>query len=458
MIWVRWGVSVALLALAEGAAACLAPPIDLSPSHGYVECNPSAWTPLHNGVCQHIRPRAVVYPYDAEGVARAVRYAVARNLTLSYRSGGHSYTCTSLREGSLHVNLAYLDTIQFDRGAMRATLGPGNTYDAVLRAIPTSSHSVAHGGCLSVGVGGFCVSGGGHPPVTRLTGLCNETIEQMTVVTANGTILTLHDGAPHADLWRAMRHAGSSFGIATEFVVRVLDEPEPAQFPFLLTMDSDSFVRFWSRAVARVAEDGVDATVTVDGGGPVPRADDAFLVMLSVRRRGVAPAAQFARAYAYLVSLTEWWRWDAALPLSAVDDLSFAYALSGNQWISTFNCLPTSTCDVEGTMRHMLAHFHAFDESDATRPCWMAWSTPTTKADAICFEYNCPDVDVYYRELALLEDWVFDQCPRAYKYYNVPSFHTQDPHRYFPGGIYDELRATKQRWDPHERLNPLTGV
>ena len=205
------------------ASACLTD-FALPARHGYVDCNPSAWVPLHNGVCEHILPVAVVYPYDTEGVALAVRYAAARDMPVSYRSGGHSYTCTSLREGSLNLNLVYLNTVALDGTA--ATLGVGNTYAKVLEAIPTSSYSIAHGGCRSVGVGGFCVSGGGHPPVTRITGLCNDTVTSMTVVTANGTVLSLDDNSEHPDLWRAMRLAGSDFGIVTE--VRVgARRPDP---------------------------------------------------------------------------------------------------------------------------------------------------------------------------------------------------------------------------------------
>ena len=106
------------------AIGCLSPPLSL-PGSGYVECNPSRFPPLANGICDAITPRAVVFPSDAADVAAAVRYAGAHNLTLSYRSGGHSYTCASLREDSLHLNLAYLDTLEVDEDALEATLGVG---------------------------------------------------------------------------------------------------------------------------------------------------------------------------------------------------------------------------------------------------------------------------------------------------------------------------------------------
>ena len=47
------------------------------------------------------------------------------------------------------------------------------------------------------------------------------------VVVADGRVLDLCDACAHADLWRAMRVAGSSFGIATSLTIRVWARPQP---------------------------------------------------------------------------------------------------------------------------------------------------------------------------------------------------------------------------------------
>ena len=446
--------------------ACLPAPVPTL--RGYVECNLAEMPALHNGVCAALVPRAVAYPRDAHDVASLVRYANSHNLSLSYRSGGHSYTCTSMRADSLHLHLGFLNTLDVDEEAKEARLGVGLVYSEVLEKVPPSKYSIAHGGCLSVGVGGFCLHGGGHPPVTRLTGLCNSTIKRMTVVTADGVVRELYKGSEHPELWTAMRIAGSSFGIATEVTVGFLDEPEPTQIGFAVYSQTPrAFAQFWQRVVRRVGRDGGDADVTIDGGAPLqtavlsqPSTDRSqYVVMVSVRNNGPwltrNYAAQLARAYAYLSSVGVP---SVPMPLPAVRDLSFAYDSTDNRWVSTFNCLRLDeACELVDVMTDVLTHYREYSYSDTSRGCWMAWSTPTTEINSVCFEYNCPDLPVYHRELTLIEESVLERCPRSFKYYNVPSFSTRDPHLYFPGGIYDELLATKAQWDPHGRLNPLTG-
>ena len=45
-------------------------------------------------------------------VAAAVRAARVGGLEVSVRSGGHSYTCQSIKEGGVHLDLRRLDKIE----------------------------------------------------------------------------------------------------------------------------------------------------------------------------------------------------------------------------------------------------------------------------------------------------------------------------------------------------------
>ena len=51
------------------------------------------------------RPAVIVRAATTEDVAVAVNFARRNQLQFSVRSGGHSYTCTSLRDGGLHIDL-----------------------------------------------------------------------------------------------------------------------------------------------------------------------------------------------------------------------------------------------------------------------------------------------------------------------------------------------------------------
>ena len=66
---------------------------------------------------------------------------------------------------------------------------------------------------------------GGLGPTSRQFGSAMDHVIEVEVVLANGTI-TRANPQTNSDLFWAMKGAGSSFGIVTEFVVRT--EPEPA--------------------------------------------------------------------------------------------------------------------------------------------------------------------------------------------------------------------------------------
>ena len=51
---------------------------------------------IHNNACCQ-RPILIVQPWGDKDVSRVVQFTVRHKLELSVRSGGHSYTCTSLK-------------------------------------------------------------------------------------------------------------------------------------------------------------------------------------------------------------------------------------------------------------------------------------------------------------------------------------------------------------------------
>lgn len=56
---------------------------------------------IHNGLCTHLYPDLIVVPKSTEDVAAIVKTANKYKTGLSVRSGGHSFTCTSTRQGRL---------------------------------------------------------------------------------------------------------------------------------------------------------------------------------------------------------------------------------------------------------------------------------------------------------------------------------------------------------------------
>ena len=54
---------------------------------------------VHNGLCAHVYPDWIVVPHRTEDVAFVVQLTNKYNIPISVRSGGHSYTCTNIRQG-----------------------------------------------------------------------------------------------------------------------------------------------------------------------------------------------------------------------------------------------------------------------------------------------------------------------------------------------------------------------
>ena len=54
---------------------------------------------VHNGLCDKIFPDYIIVPESAEDVSIIIKAANDYKLPISVRSGGHSYTCQSIKTG-----------------------------------------------------------------------------------------------------------------------------------------------------------------------------------------------------------------------------------------------------------------------------------------------------------------------------------------------------------------------
>src|SRR5215471_15213773 len=76
------------------------------------------------------------------------------------------------------------------------------------------------GSCPTVGVSGH-ILGGGHGLLARSHGLTCDSMEQVTMVDAKSGILTANQTSEPDLYWACRGGGGGSFGIATEFRLRV---------------------------------------------------------------------------------------------------------------------------------------------------------------------------------------------------------------------------------------------
>ena len=81
-------------------------------------------------------PAVIVMPGSEQDVSLAVVAAQEAGLALSVRGGGHSYTCNSVKNNSVQLDMRDMDSISLGQDArsptgLAATLGAGATWGEV---------------------------------------------------------------------------------------------------------------------------------------------------------------------------------------------------------------------------------------------------------------------------------------------------------------------------------------
>lgn len=126
--------------------------------------------------------------------------------------------------GEISINLKNLQQFALDKSSNVATVGAGLLLGDVSQLLYNAGQRfIPHGTCLQVGIGGHATVGGAGPP-SRLYQLTLDHIEEVEVVLANATIVRATQ-AHHSDLFFAIRGAGASFGVVTEFKFRTEAAP-----------------------------------------------------------------------------------------------------------------------------------------------------------------------------------------------------------------------------------------
>ena len=161
------------------------------------------------------RPAAVAYATDADDVAAAVRAATENGFPFTVRSGSHSVSGRSVRDGALCLDLRALNAVDVDADTGTVRVGGGALLSELDAATQAHGLAVPAGQISHTGVGGLTL-GGGVGWLMRAHGLTIDSLRAAQVVLADGSTVRASDDE-HADLFWALRGGGGDFGIVTEF-------------------------------------------------------------------------------------------------------------------------------------------------------------------------------------------------------------------------------------------------
>lgn len=156
---------------------------------------------------------------------------------VNYRWSDRSlYSGLGGADGAVVVDLKNIRDFSIDPITNIATVGSGTLLgDLHSRLYNAGQRAVAHGACLSVGMGGHFTIGG-LGTMSREWGMALDSVIEAEVVLANGTIVNA-SANQNQDVLFAIKGAAASFGIVTKFKLNTHPAPRRAvQFSYTLNI------------------------------------------------------------------------------------------------------------------------------------------------------------------------------------------------------------------------------
>ncbi|RFU81520.1 fad binding domain-containing [Trichoderma arundinaceum] len=174
---------------------------------------------------QHaLSPACVVKPTSANDVSRILRIASLQDCAFAVASGGHMAWPESSNTGDGFLfDLRDLNQIDISLKDQTISLGPGSKWTSVYAAMSVHNVTTAGARVNDVGVGGFLL-GGGVAYMSNTHGFGSNTVFNYEVVLSDGTIINANSTS-HADLFWALRLAGTNYGIVTRFDMPIFPSP-----------------------------------------------------------------------------------------------------------------------------------------------------------------------------------------------------------------------------------------
>jgi FAD/FMN-containing dehydrogenase len=165
------------------------------------------------------RPSLIARCTGTADVTAALRHAMAADLPVTVRGGGHNVAGTAVADGAVLIDLSPLRevTVDVDRGLANAQ---GGCLLSDLDAATTPHGLACPAGVVShTGLGGLTL-GGGYGWLARRWGLTCDHLVAAEVVLADGTVVEADEDS-HPDLFWALRGGGGNFGVVTRFTLRL---------------------------------------------------------------------------------------------------------------------------------------------------------------------------------------------------------------------------------------------
>ncbi len=257
-----------------------------------------------------LMPAAVALCVDASDVATAIAWARRTGTPFAVRGGGHNYTDASSSQG-LIISTRAMTKASMDGAKLQAQAGARNADLAML--LPqggAGTHLLPGGTCPTVGIVGLTL-GGGIGPNAPWAGLTADRLREVTMVTADGDIVTA-SAHRNPDLFWALRGAaGGNLGVVTDLRYELVEVPVKRATTFLLKypsrIASTAAAVAW-QAVRNAGRELIGGTwhISHDASGPSSRVKAQVLLPEADARSLMAPLLSIPSVSAEVVERS-WW-------------------------------------------------------------------------------------------------------------------------------------------------------
>jgi len=220
---------------------------------------------VYNGMIDK-RPALIAKCVDVADVVTAVNFGRENKMLVSVRGGGHNAGGLGICDDGLVIDLSKIKYVYVDTKSKTVRVGGGNTWGEVDHAAHPFGLAVPAGMISTTGVGGLAL-GGGVGYLSRKYGLTIDSIIEVEMVLADGSIVTVNK-KENPDLYWAIRGGGGNFGIITSFLFK--GHPVHTNYggPTLWHIDKTEQILKWYRDFILSAEEdlyGFFATLTIPG-------------------------------------------------------------------------------------------------------------------------------------------------------------------------------------------------
>ena len=185
-------------------------------------------------------PHEIIVCQSSEDVAQAMRYAKQQQKKVTIKSGGHCFEGYCMEDDCILLYLSQMNEIKWiDDDHIQ--VGPGTRLIDVYNTIGERGKILPAGSCGSVGIAGLTL-GGGYGFFSRKYGLTCDSLQEVTMVDGQGTILNSQQDADL--LWACKGGNNGHLGVVTELTFKL--HKAPSQFRIWQFHSADTSPEFVS--------------------------------------------------------------------------------------------------------------------------------------------------------------------------------------------------------------------